>query len=323
MMPRKINFTNSQIKDICEMYRNNVSAPTIARKYGVSKTKIITTVHENGIGYRKDRFDKETEKRICDLYAEYKQQNIVADIVGTTDVSVGRVLRRNNVDIIPNSKTAGQKYTLNENYFDYINTRNKAYSIGLICADGCLSKEKYHTILIQLQESDAEILERINKELGSNRPLHFVDMKKRKESYHNQMLLSVTNKHMWETLNKMGITPNKSLTLKYPSIPDEYQRDFIRGYLDGDGCIYKTKNCVGFLGTEDFISTLREYIYINTGIVGRIYDTQSNNITKDLTIYGKTKVPKFLEWIYDGADMYINRKHQIYIERYVNNSLDD
>ena len=40
---------------------------------------------------------------------------------------------------------------------------------------------------------------------------------------------------MFGDLLKLGLTPNKSLTIKLPKVPDVYLKDFVRGYFDGDG----------------------------------------------------------------------------------------
>lgn len=314
----RINFTNDDIKNMIDLYNQKVSSSQIAKQYNVSKGTILKVLHENGVPYRNDRFDKETEKQICDLYIQYQNQRIVAEIIGTTHESVSRVIKRNGIQS-RNASDASKKYTLNENYFDIIDSSNKAYILGLLCADGCLSKS--HSIILALQESDKHILETINQKMESNRPIHFKDMKHIKNTYQNQYYLSITNIHMWNTLVSLGITPNKSLTLKYPPIPLEFNKSFILGYIDGDGCIYKGYNKVGVLGTEEFISVLNQKIYDAIGICGAIYNTKSNNITKSLEICGGKKVPKFLEWLYEEEEMYLLRKKQIYIDRYINKSL--
>lgn len=51
---------------------------------------------------------------------------------------------------------------------------------------------------------------------------------------------NVSNKHLWNSLNTLGCTPNKSLTLMFPSetvLTAELIPDFLRGYFDGDGCL--------------------------------------------------------------------------------------
>ena len=70
-----------------------------------------------------------------------------------------------------------------------------------------------------------------------------------------------------ETLNSYGCTPRKSLTLKFPSLnifkDESLVWDFIRGYIDGDGCIsYATKDhskmLLSLLGTEDFLNSIQD-----------------------------------------------------------------
>lgn len=69
---------------------------------------------------------------------------------------------------------------------------------------------------------------------------------------------SIVNKHLWNTLNNLGCTPQKSLTLKFPNIGSELFISFIRGYFDGDGCLtyYKGDKVYpkcDILGTEGFL----------------------------------------------------------------------
>lgn len=46
---------------------------------------------------------------------------------------------------------------------------------------------------------------------------------------------------MYTDLLKLGLYPNKSLTVKFPDIPQKFINHFVRGYFDGDGCIYFEK----------------------------------------------------------------------------------
>jgi intein/homing endonuclease len=57
----------------------------------------------------------------------------------------------------------------------------------------------------------------------------------------------------------MGMVPNKSLVLKFPDIPKEMYRHFIRGYFDGDGslCLHINKRgkfqpLLSITSTDDF-----------------------------------------------------------------------
>lgn len=42
-------------------------------------------------------------------------------------------------------------------------------------------------------------------------------------------------------LSRLGFTQNKSKALQVPTIPTKYFGHFVRGYFDGDGCVYFNK----------------------------------------------------------------------------------
>jgi hypothetical protein len=50
--------------------------------------------------------------------------------------------------------------------------------------------------------------------------------------------LRIGSHALYDDLILLGLYPNKSLTIKFPEIPEQFLRDFIRGYLDGDGCVF-------------------------------------------------------------------------------------
>jgi len=55
------------------------------------------------------------------------------------------------------------------------------------------------------------------------------------------------NNYMVEKLEELGLYPNKSLTVKFPNIPEKYLSHFIRGLFDGDGCICKIDGTISFV----------------------------------------------------------------------------
>ena len=50
-----------------------------------------------------------------------------------------------------------RKYTLNENYFEEIDSSNKSYILGFIYADGSINKQK-NSLTICLSEKDKDVL---------------------------------------------------------------------------------------------------------------------------------------------------------------------
>lgn len=132
------------------------------------------------------------------------------------------------------------------------------------------------------QQPNRELLEQFNTTLASTYPIE-----KRKHSYR----LRISNKIILNDINKLGIIPNKSKVLSFPSVPDEFLRDFIRGFLDGDGwiTIRVRKNGVRekeFESGRDMKSLLQQLMF-QKGLDGI-------QIAKELNIHSST-VYRWLE----------------------------
>lgn len=128
----------------------------------------------------------------------------------------------------------------------------------------------------------------------------------------------IVNKHLWNTLNSLGCTPQKSLTLKFPEESifksKNLIRHFIRGYFDGDGCftrkIHKTivSPSISILGTPEFINTLREVIPIRTQVRHDKRHTEHTIILE----FQKEAGIEFINYIYNSANIYLDRKFKLY-----------
>lgn len=238
---------------------------------------------------------------------------------GVVSSSIRMILLRRNIKINNNQSELQRKYTLNQHYFDIINTEEKAYFLGLLYADGC-NMENRNSIKICLQEQDKEILDKFNKALESNNSLKFI--KKTKESHQNQYSLEVVNKHMSKKLAELGCVQAKSLILKFPTeeqVPNYLIRHFIRGYFDGDGSIsfYKDeRKCnsyrltINIVGTKYFLEKQYEIIKkeLNINCCFRARFPERNNSTTGLYISGGKQCRKFMNWLYEDATIWINRK---------------
>jgi len=77
-------------------------------------------------------------------------------------------LKKENV-YLRNKSERNTKYTLDKYYFEKINTEQKAYFLGLIASDGCVTDR--NKILISLVESDGYLIEAFKKAINYNGPL--------------------------------------------------------------------------------------------------------------------------------------------------------
>lgn len=189
-----------------------------------------------------------------------------------------------------------------------------------------------------LEESDFQDLERIRFEIGSDHPLEFIDYSDKHDfgyTYKNQYRLLLFSTHMCKTLESIGMVPNKSLVADFPTLPSELVRHFVRGLFDGDGSVYryKYKNRNSYQHTLTITSTLSlceklvNVVESALDINCHIYDASNHNgITKVFTISGKNQIKKFMDWIYDGSDLKLQRKYDRYIQYFysdenINNTL--
>lgn len=270
-------------------------------------------------------FSEEEQKKIIELYISGNSLVKIGNEFGVGHKVISRVLESNNISRTGISR---RKYCIDENYFDDINTPNKAYFLGLLYADGSNFTPK-QTITISLEETDGYILEKLRDELKYNRSLEYIDYSNKHDfgyNYRNQYRLSIFNKHMSEELERKGVVKNKSLILEFPKfINEDLLKFFILGYFDGDGsfCPHYTKNgkfqpLVTFTSTENFCIALQNYLKYKLNIpCGNIYDASCHNgITRVLSFSGARQIKIFLDWLYLDADIFLLRKYKKYKDNF-------
>lgn len=271
--------------------------------------------------YKKYIFTDEQKSLVVKLYKELGSSVDVGKMFNVSHKIITKILEEKGI-----KRTAAKKrkYQINENYFDKIDTPNKAYILGFLWADGCNFPKK-GTISMSLEEQDKDILECIRNEVGSERPLEFIDYSQKHDFgyvYKNQYRLLLFSTHMCKALECIGMVPNKSLIVTFPKISSHLIRHFVRGLFDGDGSVYRRKyksrnsyqHTLTITSTlmlcEELVSIVKTELDINC----HVYDASNHNgITKVFNISGKNQIKKFMDWIYDGADLKLQRKYNRYI----------
>lgn len=317
----KIIFTEEELKEMVRLHdEEGLLNREIADIFGVSKMTINRRLKDMGVKSRHPKLNEEREKWICDLYQKHQNIEDVRKIANVSGQTVSMLLDKYNIPKLSNSEVH-RKYSINSSYFNDIDTSNKAYVLGLLFSDGTISPIEKHVFRLSLQENDKKILEKILIDMKSTHPLRFISYHDKNPNWSNQYFFDINDKELCQGLYSHGMYPNKSLTVEYPiNIPSEFDKDFIRGLMDGDGYISKTGHHISITGTIMILSKIQEIITTNLNINSSIrsYSRNPNSVTKDLNIYGRNQAYKFLNWIYEGAEMYIDRKYNLYISEYKN-----
>ena len=204
------------------------------------------------------------------------------------------------------------KYNIN---FDFFRNKNEYYwyFIGLIASDGYISDER---VEIALNKKDAYMVEKIRDLICPTKPIY-------KKEKTNSVKFIIHNKIIAKELKLLLSmnSNNKHSELKFPNVPKKYMKDFIRGYIDGDGSISKTKGYktvsgikkvyngvrLRILGNEDFLKTLIEHIRIE--IPNKTYSIlkrQNENVYE--VTYNFSVAIAILHWLYDNNKICLARK---------------
>ena len=104
-------------------------------------------------------------ENIINLYRSGLSQAKIGELYNVRYNIIGTILRKCDVKCRDDSHKS-RKYTINENYFDSIDTPNKAYILGLLFSDGC-NYPPQHRVKLELQEKDKDILDKINIEIDN------------------------------------------------------------------------------------------------------------------------------------------------------------
>ena len=267
-----------------------------------------------------------THKEKSELFAKYETGKYtgadLAEYYNISSVAVNALLRRNGYKAKSQSELQ-RKYPIQEDFFDKIDTQEKAYILGLLYADGC-NNTKRNAIMLSLKEDDKDILDRITKIIQPTKPLRYINTSNQRktkgfENSQNQYQLIIANKHISQRLVELGCGKAKTHNLIFPTeeqVPKHLQRHFIRGYFDGDGSVSAGEKCkVNIIGTIDFIKKIQiilfnELSFEPTKLTDRRKERKTN--IRSLSIGGRKQCISFRDWLYKEATIYLERKKKIF-----------
>lgn len=213
------------------------------------------------------------------------------------------------------AKRECRAYNVNDNYFK-IQSHNMAYILGFLASDGGVSKNTNH-FTIDIQRTDEEILYKIKEELKFEGPIsHYVNSHGCKYSR-----LRVCSHTIKQDLAHYGIIPQKTFTLTPPLFLDEqYFISYIRGYFDGDGCIwinYEKYSYNWYIcgARKEVIEWIQQVLLNKYGIITSLATSTQTLSQGDpfysIQVYKKETILKLFEILYIPNSIYMERKYKI------------
>ena len=286
----------------------NMTLTLISNKYGIDRGCFSRYMKRHGVEVRQtnksktnaDRYDKAMK-----LYEQGYTINQLHEMIGINKKNFSLFLKKQGVNI--RGGFENKKYVADENYFEKIDSADKAYWLGFIYADGSVvSKGNTYRLTIELNRIDRLHLEKFLIAIKSN-----AEIKDRV----NRPISSVTinRKKIVDDLIKIGCVPNKTeVGWLDTSVIKGFEKDFLRGYLDGDGYIeknYKKYRVVYTVKSDNLTNTLVELL---SDYGPRIDDCETFN---RVIIETKDAFYCLLSDLYSNADTYLLRKYYTCMDR--------
>ena len=309
-------------ESICKLYQEDKPIKEIAEILNIDRhtvTKIVKTYnlykgdrHANNLSEEKS----ERNKKILQLYEEGKSCRQVGKIIGVCPSTVSNVLAAFHKQ--PRSKhqqghskgtTKNRKHIFDLNFFETIDTEEKAYWLGFLYADGCVRYKG--TITLALQEQDKEHIENFLKAI---RNYDIIPSYERKTKSYRATVCSVK---MAEDLRIHGCLQKKSLRLSFPSekdVPKKLIHHFMRGYFDGDGCFTNIESSnpqFSILGTPRFLDGYENVLLShlnNQKRTKRVHRKNWNEQTEEIIYSGYKRISDIYHYLYHDATIYLKRK---------------
>lgn len=259
-------------------------------------------------------FTNEQVKEIITLYTIDKlSMKAIGEKYGVSKTVINRILMENNIS----KKQDNHIYQCNYDYFENIDSDEKAYWLGFLAADGCnYRRETNATILLNIHQKDLDHLIKFQASLNSNIPIKNLIQN---DGFSNNTPMSrfaINSMKMSKDLEKLGIVPRKSLILKPPIIDEKYYLPFILGYFDGDGSICKLKQYNNYewsiQGTKEMLNWINSVLQLDCKLKQRNPNSNLNNYY--ISIGGTNKIYNILYKLYNSCNIHLERKYLIYKE---------
>lgn len=329
----------------------------MSNKLNEVEIKLIKKIIENGGNVKTVATSENVNYiKLCFLYKFYKEINNLCDVPSDDDIIsiykicprivdvpnkliesgfikcseryIKYILEKNNIE----KEKCGRKkkYSIDENYFEIIDSEDKAYFLGFIYADGCVYERKKgnsieRSLSIKLNEKDIEILEAFKFYSKSNHPIAKSTVNTN-GIVSNIVGIQIYNSKIFLDLLDKGCFPNKTCKIKFPdtnTLPHELIPHFIRGYFDGDGCItgkittdgqeniaHISNPICSFESNEEFLDGIRlnlpTEITLNNN--NKYYKRREGCRSSSFRIQSVSNVLLFYDFIYNDSTIFLNRK---------------
>lgn len=286
--------TNEKL--IVDMFTAGITMRTIAKHFGCTYQKISYVIARTGL-------TKLDDEEIIKLYVEEKMSPAaIGKIYELNSSTISRRLKKSEVEI-RNISEAKQKWTLNDSYFKYIDSEEKAYWLGMMFADGYV-KSNLRDFGLTLKSTDRVHIEKLAKAIEYDGPI-FDGESTREFGTFKYSRIVPSSRESCRHLISHGCVPRKTHITEEPiGVSEKFTRDFVRGIVDGDGGIYLYDKS----SSMEIVGDYRLLDWISTQGPSNLTQPQKHKSIFRIRTNSKN-VYEWVSWLYEKPKEYLDRKY--------------
>lgn len=308
-------WTNEEKQDIVKSFQEGTTFKELQSRYNAHYLTIKKVLDEFNVNtYSKRRWTEKQKQDILEMYTKKSMTVTQIKKVYTTHArEIGKILKEFGVDTSYYMSRRVNR-NVNKDFFEVIDTEEKAYILGLLIADGCVRERRPGQLYLALELIDKDMIERVKKEINIDSSTHNTVRKRdyiknEKPTYSFQ----VTENKLCTDLAKYGVVPMKTKVTDWltQDIPDTLKRHFLRGLFDGDGSIgcYKNKWTIALINNHPkFLRDVGQWI---EDLLGFNCPTVSKTSTSNRIIYTGKKAKEVMKLLYQDNNISLKRKQKL------------
>lgn len=224
------------------------------------------------------------------------------------------------------STQVNRTHAVKSDYFDRIDTQEKAYWLGFLWADASISRTAKRAsgpnrLRVTQKLSEKAHLERFRDLIGPDYELTPTHVGTATPG----VQLDINCRPLCEALERLGYGP-KNVRVHIPPIRKDLVRHFMRGYFDGDGCLSVYEQPMrGYIvprqewsvtGNRTLLSEMKAVLESDAGTTPTVKMKPYKRSPGTVSLrYGKKADIMLLHgYLYEDAAVYLESKHQKFVE---------
>lgn len=314
------SLTENQIDQIVSLYNSGLTIYEVADRLHCGVSSVNKYLRERSVERRKGGPRKQELLRdrleIRSRYEAHETAQAIAYDFGVSKPTILKILRSQGTRIRDCSECQ-QKHTCNYHYFENVKTEEQAYWLGLFAADGAIRPP--NIIALELKVSDGNLVRLFANHLNTSVPVN-----DRMDRDYPMTSIAFRSTKMTSDLKNYGIVPNKEQIITWPNLPENLYRHYLRGEIDGDGSFPEPQHSpkrnqlsIQIASSLCYIEECQRFL-IDTFGFGRteIEHRGSKQGIYVLRYSGNRQLLSFVNWLYEDATIYLDRKRQLVLDHY-------